>query len=309
VTCDTRRPICPRVGLLIADQCLLIGDSFLVTYHFYLSLVSCLPSLVSGPSTPLTKSSAIYETIYRNDIASEAQWLRLGATAKAESIDLLTAGFPRPLGALCEMGCGTGAVLEECMRRGLARNYVGVDASGDALSWIRTRLQGPIQLIRHDLEGGAPKLEPPPDAVVLSHVLEHLSDPQVLLASLRGKCGCLIAEVPLENQVVPWAMACLRSSIFGRSRRDNAAGHVQFFSKTSFRKLMTCCGWAIVAERMYLAYAKNAILYAARRNGLPLWSSLAPYFIRKLLGDRASLHLLCAHYAVLAVATKTNHEP
>jgi hypothetical protein len=42
---------------------------------------------------------------------------------------------------------------------------------------------------------------------------------------------------------------------------------------------------------------------------LPLWSSLAPYFIRKLLGEWASLHLLCAHYAVLAMATKTTHEP
>jgi SAM-dependent methyltransferase len=254
------------------------------------------------------KAPQIYQTIYRNDIASEAEWLQLGAAAKAQSIDMLTAGLSRPFGVLCELGCGTGAVLQECMRRGLARNYVGIDVSEEALSWIRTRLHGPVKLICHNLEAGAPRLEPTPDAVVLSHVIEHLSEPHVLLTSLRGRCGCLIAEVPLENQLVPRTMARLRSGILGRSRHENLAGHLQFFSKSSFRNLMSCSGWTIVSERMYLALDKSTILHAARRHGLPVWRSLAPYFIRKLLGDSASLRLLCAHYAVLAVAAEAHHE-
>lgn len=250
----------------------------------------------------MTQSSATYEAIYRSDIASEAEWLRLGAKAKADSVDLLTAGFSRPFGMLCELGCGTGAVLEECMRRSLARNYIGVDASADALNWIRERLHGPIQLIRRDLERGAPKLQCFADLVVISHVLEHLSKPEVLLASLRGKCGWLVAEVPLEDQLVPRSKACLLSNVFGRARRNNLAGHIHFFSKTSFRALITRCGWKILAERRYLPYTKAVIMYSARRNGTLAWRSLAPYFVSRILGDRVSSRLLCAHYAVLVVA-------
>jgi hypothetical protein len=249
------------------------------------------------------QSSAFYQDIYRRDIAAEAQWLRLGATAKADSVDFLTSGLSRPFGVLCEMGCGTGAVLEECMRRGLARKYLGVDASEDALNWVSHSYGESVRLIHHDLDQGAPDLDAFADLVVISHVLEHLNQPELLLAGLLGKCGALLAEVPLENQPVPRTMAWARSTLSGRARWDNLAGHVQFFSKPSFRKLLARCGWKIAGERSYLAYDKGVILYSSQRNGLPPWKSLARYFVYRLLGDRIASRLLCTHYAVLAVAS------
>jgi hypothetical protein len=254
-------------------------------------------------ATAMPSSAGRYQRIYKNDLAAEAEWLRMGAKAKTDSIDLLTAPFSRPFGILCEMGCGTGAILEECVRRGLAQNYIGVDASEDALNWVRQRHQGGIRLIRHDLDQGAPELGGFADLVVISHVLEHLRRPNSLLAGLRGKCGFLMAEVPLENQPVPRTMAWFRSTACGRKRDDNLAGHVQFFFRSSFRKLLVSSGWNIIAERRYLAYQKDTIHYSSRRNGSPLWKSLGPYFASRLLGDRVASHLLCVHYAVLAVAS------
>jgi trans-aconitate methyltransferase len=247
----------------------------------------------------MPQSSALYDDIYRRDIVAEAEWLRMGAKAKVDSIDLLISNLSRPVGVLCEMGCGTGAVLEECIRRGLACNYIGVDASEDALSWIRRTMSRSVRLIRHDLDQGAPPLDAFPDLVVISHVIEHLNDPEVLLAALRGKCGWLIAEVPLENQPVPRAMACIRSRLFKEPRSRNRAGHVRFFSRASFRQLLAHCGWNIIAERMYLAYRKETIVYASRRDGSPLWRNLVPYALAKLLGEKIASHLLCVHYALL----------
>jgi hypothetical protein len=248
----------------------------------------------------MTESASAYELIYRNNLAAEAAWLQLGATAKADSVDLLTAHLARPFTTLCEMGSGTGAVLDECRRRGLARNYLGVDSSEEALGWIHQRPSDAARLVRHDLENGAPELGMFVDLVVLSHILEHLGKPQLLLASLRNRCRWLVAEVPLENQPVPRSAAWIRSNVLGKSRCDNLAGHVQFFSKRSFRKLLARSGWRILGERTYLAYDKGAILYSARRNGSSPWRSLAPYFACKLLGNRAASRLFCVHYAVLA---------
>ncbi|MGH9375308.1 MAG: class I SAM-dependent methyltransferase [Terriglobia bacterium] len=248
----------------------------------------------------MSESASRYAAIYRTDVAVEAEWLRLGGNSKAGSIDLLTSRLPRPLSTLCEMGCGTGAVLEECIRRGLAMRYFGVDASAEALEWTRRDLGEGITLIHHDLEAGAPDLGMAVDLVVLSHVLEHLKRPEILLDGLAGRCRHLVAEVPLENQIIPAGRAWVRSAVLKKSRTENLSGHVQFFSKASFRKLIASCGWAIIAEYTYVPYRKDAIIFSARRNDLSTCWSLAPYFLSRLLGDPVASRLLCAHYAVLA---------
>jgi SAM-dependent methyltransferase len=247
----------------------------------------------------MSASAAHYRRIYEAGLDAEAEWLRLGAQAKARSIELLTADLPQPLGTLCEMGCGTGAVLEECMRLGLGSRYYGLDSCAAALTYLHQRLGGRVGLVHHDLDAGVPE-GLAFDLVVLSHVLEHLATPDLLLRSLVGKCRYLLAEVPLENQPVPRAVTWLRSTLRGSSRQQNAAGHVQFFSRESFRGLIRAAGWTILRERFYLPYFKDLLVFASRRNKTPLWRALLPYYAFRLLGRRASSRLLNVHYALLA---------
>jgi hypothetical protein len=61
----------------------------------------------------MSKAAEHYQQIYRQDLELEAEWLRFGARAKAHSVDLLTRKLRRPLISLCELGCGTGAVLHQ----------------------------------------------------------------------------------------------------------------------------------------------------------------------------------------------------
>jgi hypothetical protein len=135
---------------------------------------------------------------------------------------------------------------------------------------------------------------------VLSHVLEHLNDPLRLLVNLPRHCEYLVVEVPLQNQLIPHIMAVLRSKLRGISREANRAGHIQFFSKRSFRKLLVNAGWRIVQERTYLPYEKDALLFRARRNQIHVLRALLPYYVYRLLGP-AALALANVHFAVLAV--------
>jgi SAM-dependent methyltransferase len=251
----------------------------------------------------MSASAAHYRSIYEAGLDAEAEWLRLGAPAKAHSIKLLTADLPRPFGTVCEMGCGTGAVLEQCMQLGLGRRYYGLDSSTVALAHLHQQHGDRVTLVHHDLEAGVPE-ELTFDLVVLSHVLEHLATPQALLRSLVGKCRYLVAEVPLENQPVPHAIAWLRSTLGATSREQNAAGHVQFFSHESFRDLIRAAGWTILREHLYVPYFKHALVFSARRNKTPLWRALAPYYGSRLLGPWASSRILNVHCAVLATAVR-----
>lgn len=248
----------------------------------------------------MSESADHYQRIYRRSLEIEARWLRFGARPKANSIQALVSDLDHPLESLCEMGCGTGSVLRECMRRRLAKRYFAIDGSQEALEYVRRRNGGQVVLARHDLETGTPDLGVTFDLVVVSHVIEHLRNPEPLLRSLSGKCRYLVAEVPLENQPVPLATSWLKSNLLGRKREENLSGHVQFFSRGSFRGLMESTGWRILREHRYSPYNRQAIVFNYTRNHLPVWRGLAPYWVSRLAGGWLSSRLLNAHYAVLA---------
>ena len=253
----------------------------------------CNPGLRSG-------SAAHYQQIYRDALDWEARWAEIGAVAKVRAIDHLTRSLPRPFSALCEMGCGTGAVLGECMLRGMALKYLAVDASAEALAYVRTKYGDRISTIQHDLETGPPDIPSSPEVVVLSHLLEHLLNPTVLLSGLSRMCQYVVAEVPLEKQPVPRFLTWFRHlrSLPSKSR---SVGHVQFFSVGSFRDLLEASGWRILADYLYSPYASKEVLVAAPRHyNHPVWPALLSYYMACLLGRRLATRLLCAHYAVLA---------
>ena len=188
-----------------------------------------------------------YNQTYQNELGKEAEWLRRTASNKADSVEcLLNRNGIKPKRIL-ELGCGTGAVLSELKQRKVADQYFGVDYSKEAIQYLSQR-DPEVRCAVADITHTSRPFDDIDcfDVVVLSHVIEHLEDPVPFLRAIqRIKFGYLVAEVPLEDL---W-LGRMKSHL--KDRRDNPAGHVQFFHPSSFRSLLQKADFDIVSERVY----------------------------------------------------------
>ena len=237
-----------------------------------------------------------YSEKYRHNIAFHSEWLRRGATQKADSVQLLMAQNDIKPDAILELGCGTGAVIGELQRRSLAQEYFGLDFSADAIKLMSEtypRVKGRVTDIT---------VNPNPferdafDLVVLSHTIEHLEEPVPFLRSVSSiPFQGMIAEVPLEDLL----FGRLKSRVNDRAK--NSAGHVQFFTRESFKALLAEAGFKVIDERIYSpVFDRATINFAYRRQGLLKWAykMLTERYLPLSLGS-IWRNLYHAHYAVL----------
>lgn len=113
---------------------------------------------------------------------------------------VLRSGVPRDA-AVLDVGCGVGAVLEALAARGYT-NLAGVDFSERSVALASARVPG-ARVWRHNLVEGP--LEPV-DAVVMTEVIEHLSDPVGGLRNVRASLrddGWLILTFPNRDAYWP----------------------------------------------------------------------------------------------------------
>ena len=235
---------------------------------------------------------------YGNDLEDEARWLEYGAVFKANSVETLLRRHAIQPRTLLELGSGTGAVIRECQRRGLADEYIAVDASEDAIAWAQERSPG-IKCMVADITDPKFQLIHSVDAVVLSHVLEHLECPGDFLASLvaRVPFSWLIAEVPLED------LLAARMKNLIRDRTKNRAGHVQFFTAQSFLTLLTSAGLEVVDSLRYVqVFGEEMLESQIERLSFPLGKRVVMRMTQRHLPRLFKplwSRLYHAHYAVL----------
>lgn len=112
-------------------------------------------------------------------------------SARVREVQRLTGGRP---GRVLDVGCGRGFLLQEFRRRGW--EVLGTEAEEKAAAHAQQILQLPVRI------GALESLDLPAagfDAIVLWHVLEHLSDPSAMLAQvcrLLRPGGALLVGVP-----------------------------------------------------------------------------------------------------------------
>ncbi len=240
----------------------------------------------------------IYIEKYQSDLENEAHWLEFGARFKAASVETLLRSRAIQPHTLLELGSGTGAVIRECQRRGLAEEYIAVDASEDATQWARQRSPG-IHCMVADITAPGFKIVQTVDVVVLSHVLEHLEDPAGLLGNLVARLpfSWLIAEVPLED------LLAARMKNLMRDRTKNAAGHVQFFTQNTFLALLASSGLEVAGSLRYVPIlGKEMLEWQMRRTSLPLRKRLVTRLTQRhlpVLFNRFWMNFYHAHLAVL----------
>jgi SAM-dependent methyltransferase len=232
------------------------------------------------------------------DAALYSRWRALGAVGKAEHVIALCARAHiwdarpdgRPINTL-EVGCGDGALLCELHRRGFGR-LSGVEITQAAVEIARSRPEiESVELfdgLHLDAADGSYELG------VVSHVLEHVPDPEALLRELARACRAVLVEVPLEAN---WS-----ARRAGKRAHAAEVGHVQRLDRGSVREIVARAGLSIAAElddplplRAHSFFARTP---RARASASAKWAM------------RAAAHRVCpplarrlftVHYACLCV--------
>src|ERR1700722_7043310 len=156
--------------------------------------------------------------------AKMEQWRKLGAVDKGANIAKICEPIYSEFCNVLEVGCGTGAVLEELAKRWATPKFSGVEI-GDSLSKSREWFEDRIVVCGYD-GVTLPYGDSVFDFVYATHVLEHVTDERNFLRELRRVAKRYIfVEVPCELH--------LRASYKNLQPTLNI-GHINAYTPESF---------------------------------------------------------------------------
>ena len=235
--------------------------------------------------SPAPDLAEFYDDAYSHTGAEAEKWARwraLSARGKADHVVALRPASPQ---VVCEVGCGDGALLAELAGRGYGREHVGFEVSPEAARIAGGRAE--LRVAAFDGEH-IPQADGAFDLGVLSHVLEHVPDPAVLLRETARVCREVVVEVPLEDN--------LSARRPGKVAEAQRIGHLQRFSRADIHALAAACGLRVAGE------LSDALPLAVHRfhgsGGFSKWAVRAGLL---RLAPPLARRLFTVHYAALLV--------
>lgn len=237
---------------------------------------------------------ADYEGGYRQALGDAAflAWRASGARQKALNIMHVCRGLS--VSSVLEIGCGTGAILQELASLRFAKEYVASDVSATAIEFVE-------RSCRRFLSGAyvsSANSQPFPDGrfsvAVLSHVIEHLEDPASAVREAARVAEYVVIEVPTEKVF----SNLVRTRLFGKPFSSAAeAGHLQFWTPGSIaRFLEETCEKEIVARHTDL-FSRQEEFHG--REGVRKAKPLIKEALKSLLPARIYAQLLTTHATFL----------
>lgn len=141
--------------------------------------------------------------------------------------------------SICDIGCGTGAVLESLADRMKGtRRLVGYDVSASALSQVPDRARR-IDLRVGDGSEPAEKF----DLLLMLDVFEHVEDYMGFLRAYRKRARYYCFHIPLDMNL----NMLMRSRALMRVR--SIGGHLHYFTADTAGAALTECGYRLLASR------------------------------------------------------------
>ncbi len=146
-----------------------------------------------------------------------------------------------PGGRVLEVGCCTGAVLAELKRLGM--RCIGLEPNGWACRYAREEYG--LEVAPMTLEEAAFP-DDHFDAVLMLHVIEHLTDPMATLREIRRVLkpgGTLVVETPRYDT---WSF-----ELMGRRERNVVDDwHLYFYTTETLRRTLEKAGFRVVEKRV-----------------------------------------------------------
>ena len=153
------------------------------------------------------------------------RWRGVCAVDKVANLASLLGERAGAVESVVEVGCGTGAVLQEVARRGIGTSHVGFDLADPGAHAHPGTSEAGIALRAYDGRR-VPLPDASVDLVYASHVLEHVPDERGFLAELaRVARRWIYIEVPCE---ITW-----RTSV-PRLQTSLDIGHINAYTPETF---------------------------------------------------------------------------
>lgn len=236
--------------------------------------------------------------IEENDpILRQHKWLRLGAQEKAKSIIQLAEDLD--VRSVLEIGAGTGAILEWLDEANFGESYFAVEPSRSLYNHLVESATIPrLVKAEQELLEDSSLRQRRFDLAVISHVIEHVQEPASVVIGALEVANYVIVEVPLDGNLLGDIRARVRSFLTGTSRENNAAGHIQFFSRGDVNSLVTWAGGQVLRTRLYVPYPQMRFM-AERSTGLRRVYARGLWYFSRVAGEKLWARAYHGYYAVL----------
>jgi SAM-dependent methyltransferase len=183
-----------------------------------------------------------FDDYYADHAANEDhhRWRTLLAERNASEIIPLLGHGLQAFQNIVELGCGEGALLAELARREFGQQYVAYEVARSAVEHVRAR--GIKNVSRVEVYDGfrTPEADGSFDLAIVSHVIEHASDPIAVLREARRLAPTVALQIILAD-TLPARRAA-------HSRAVQQTGHFNEYNLRSARSAIREAGLAVIAD-------------------------------------------------------------
>jgi SAM-dependent methyltransferase len=207
--------------------------------NFKLSLAYRLGKLIPVSSEKKLKLFLDLSWIFSR-LAHE-QIFNTNLTPDEPGIDLFSS-FINTDSSVLDIGCGKGHMITRIIHK--TKNIVGVDYDKLSIEAARKCISEPEVTLLHDDVFNYLKKNPGVkfDYVILSHVLEHIDEPQIFLNSIIERARYFYIEVPDFEA----SHLNLYRQLVGTDLIYTDADHVSEFDRKELEKIISECGLQVI---------------------------------------------------------------
>ena len=254
--------------------------------------------IVVDPLFQKEMGKSFYDNYYSEIAPKTFEWRELSAKEKCDSILQLSNGLS--IRKVLDVGCGLCNVLSRLSKLNFADEFYGIEISPSAVHFIQNNIFIPnLRAVYLEDTTKTHFDNDVFDLAILSHVLEHVQKPELLIKEALRISKYVIIEVPLEDVLIENFKAKVVSIEKHKSRKDNSVGHINFFNRQSITSLIANCGGCVINERNYsprLLYGQVSVSTA-----MAYLTQNVTLLMNKLLGSM----VVVSHHALLVRKEKS----
>jgi SAM-dependent methyltransferase len=186
-----------------------------------------------------------YDEQYTSELIT---WRELGGKYKASNIVELCRSLE--VKKVLEVGAGEGSILKYLNDWNFCEELHALEISRSAVEFIRQRDLPLVKTIQQFDGYTIPFPENAFDLVILSHVIEHVEFPRLLLREIRHVSRYAIIEIPCDFSL----------DVDQHVEHFLSYGHINIFVPTVLRFILKSEGFEVIADKLSLQ-AKEVLAY------------------------------------------------